>query len=72
MDIRTSPQLGMKNVDDFKPLKQGPNVENPASIAGTDTSNRQRMQEDQAASAVRPQDAQTIYKVEGAFIDTHA
>lgn len=72
MDIRTSPELGLRNTGSYRPLKQGPNVENPASIPGSDMANRQRHQEDRAASAVRPSDAQTVYKVQGAHIDTLA
>lgn len=72
MDIRTAPELGLKKVDSYRPLKQGPNVENPAAIPGSDITNRQRQQEDQAASAVRPGDAQTVFRVRGAHIDMRA
>ena len=72
MEIRTSPELGLRNTESYRALKQGPNVENPAAIPGTDVSNRQRVQEDQGAAATRPQQAQTTYKVQGAHIDTTA
>lgn len=72
MHIRTGPELGLRNTESYRPLKQGPNIENLASIPGSNMVNRQRQQEDQAASAVRPGDAQTVYKVKGAHIDTQA
>ncbi len=72
MDIRTSPELGLRNTAAYRPLKQGPNVENPAAIPGSDVSNRQRQQEDQAASAIRPGDAQNIYRVQGSHVDVRA
>lgn len=72
MEIRTSTEVGIKRLEYLRSGDQGPPVENPAGLPGTDTSNRQKADENRAISAVRPTEAQKTYAVTGAMIDERA
>ncbi len=71
MEVRTSPELGMKSVNRGE-LRQFKPLENPANLPGRDLNNKSFEQTSREMSAVRPSQTQNTFQVRGSQVDMMA
>ncbi|MCB1139915.1 MAG: hypothetical protein KDK23_14230 [Leptospiraceae bacterium] len=72
MEVRLANELGMKNVDYFKPLKNSEPVENPANLPGVPTADRQLVDQKRAMTSLNPNATSDRYQVVGGTINVMA
>jgi hypothetical protein len=68
MEIRSSTELGLKNVESST-AGRDTRTPNPANLPGEDYSNRQRNEDDRKATSIRSEQATDHYKVIGGSVN---
>lgn len=72
MEVRMANELGMKNVNYFKPLQSSHPTENPANIPGVPTADRQLADQRRAMTALSPNATSDRYQIIGGTINVMA
>ncbi len=72
MEVRMANELGMKNVNYFKPLQNSEPTENPANIPGVHTADRQLAEQRRAMTALSPNATSDRYQIIGGTINVMA
>ena len=68
MDVRSKPEIGMKNPEMFRDLKAC-KLENPAALPTTPDSERQMVTDEKIAKSVLVSQSKDVFKVTGTQID---
>lgn len=68
MEVRSRPELGLKNTDPFREMTTK-RMENPAKLPGTPDVERQIVENQRTASAVTVNQSKPSFKIQGQQVD---
>ncbi len=68
MDVRSKPEIGLKNAEQFRDLK-AKKMENPANLPTLPDSERQLVDFEKGSKSVLASQSKDVFKVQGAQID---
>lgn len=72
MEVRLANELGMRNVDYYKPLQSSERSENPANLPGVPTADRQLVDQQRDMTSLNPNASSDRYQMVGATINVMA